>query len=458
MPTSYANSLLASVLRRTVARHIALALPVLLIALGGCGGSGGSDSSPALPTSGPPQIVRQLPPDFAVVIGMSEGVSLELVAGGEAPLRYQWRRDGIEIAGATASRYTIPPPRSAPQSEIYTVEVTNAKGSVVATPMKLRVLTAATGPAADRVRSVISPLRTLIAAANAGLWAAITDGVLSVNSWLPECQSGSVTLTVDGVLARVKTALPFPAGRLSSVYQNCELQRGFGMLDDGSVDITYDYVPTPQWVVHATVRGFRQRRTWLGDIRVDGQLRREHAVETMADKGSLWRTDSILVEPTPGATSVNLQTGRQTTLAGGRYRFMAVNEVGNRGQMMGSWDPGSWTADGLTIVVGADTYVLSGTSRASLGECWCELTEDARRIRLTHNGEHIAELASATETADFEYTVYRLLTPREPLGGGKRRRHSMPEDLRQEVLRALALRIAEELVPACPAPRSGRRP
>ncbi len=53
--------------------------------------------------------------------------------------------------------------------------------------------------------------------------------------------------------------------------------------------------------------------------------------------------------------------------------------------------------------------MLSGTSRATLGECWCELPDDARRIRLTRNGEHMADLTSAAETAEFEFTVYRLI-------------------------------------------------
>jgi len=82
-----------------------------------------------------PQPVTTAPPQITVAVGdhavgAGQTLTLTVTATGSPPPSYQWMKDGIDIAGATAATFTI---ASASPSDagVYTVRVTNALGSVV---------------------------------------------------------------------------------------------------------------------------------------------------------------------------------------------------------------------------------------------------------------------------------------------------------------------------------------
>jgi hypothetical protein len=95
-------------------------------------------SSPAtltVITSTPPSIVSQ-PQSQTVIAGQSASFSVS--ASGTAPLRYQWRRNGANIAGATASTYTLANAQPANAGQ-YTVVVSNNGGVATSAPATLTV-------------------------------------------------------------------------------------------------------------------------------------------------------------------------------------------------------------------------------------------------------------------------------------------------------------------------------
>lgn len=53
-----------------------------------------------------------------------------VAATGAAPLSYQWMKDGVTIAGATAASYTTPATSSLDTGAVFTVTISNAQGSV----------------------------------------------------------------------------------------------------------------------------------------------------------------------------------------------------------------------------------------------------------------------------------------------------------------------------------------
>jgi rhamnogalacturonan endolyase len=65
-------------------------------------------------------------------------VTFSVTATGTPPPTYQWRKDGVEIDGATSASYTIPNVVVA-DSGSYDVVVTNSTGSVVSTAVSLLV-------------------------------------------------------------------------------------------------------------------------------------------------------------------------------------------------------------------------------------------------------------------------------------------------------------------------------
>jgi len=60
-----------------------------------------------------------------------------VVATGQTPLRYQWRKNGTNITGATRPAYKTPPVTQDDNGAVFDVIVTNRFGSVTSTPAVL---------------------------------------------------------------------------------------------------------------------------------------------------------------------------------------------------------------------------------------------------------------------------------------------------------------------------------
>jgi pectate lyase len=101
-----------------------------------------TSSAATLTINVPPTITTQ-PASQTVTAGSS--VAFSVVASGTAPLRFQWRFNGANIAGATNSSFTIASAQSA-NAGSYTVVVTNVAGSTTSAAATLTVNTGAVAP------------------------------------------------------------------------------------------------------------------------------------------------------------------------------------------------------------------------------------------------------------------------------------------------------------------------
>ena len=72
-------------------------------------------------------------------VGIGQTASFSVTAGGTDSISYQWKRDGINIPGATASTYTTDATALADSNAVFTVVVSNASGTVTSNDAKLTV-------------------------------------------------------------------------------------------------------------------------------------------------------------------------------------------------------------------------------------------------------------------------------------------------------------------------------
>ncbi len=83
-----------------------------------------------------PQIGQQ---PFSQTVGVGAAVSFEVRASGDAPLNYQWQRNGVNISGATSSIYTIASVKSSDNNAKFRCIVTNSFGSATSNYATLTV-------------------------------------------------------------------------------------------------------------------------------------------------------------------------------------------------------------------------------------------------------------------------------------------------------------------------------
>ncbi|MFA5344637.1 MAG: Ig-like domain-containing protein, partial [Kiritimatiellia bacterium] len=85
-------------------------------------------------------VITMQPARQMVIVGQAAVFSV--TANGTAPISYQWRKNGMDIAGATAADYTTPALVAGDNGAIYSVVVTNAVGSATSASATLTVWSA----------------------------------------------------------------------------------------------------------------------------------------------------------------------------------------------------------------------------------------------------------------------------------------------------------------------------
>ena len=118
-----------------------------------CGGGGGGPPIP-VPVAVPPTVTLQ-PVSSSVTEG--QPASFSVAATGDAPLAYQWQRNGVDIVGATATSYTIAATVLADSGANFRALASNAAGTATSNAatltviMSVPVLTVTLQPAATTV-------------------------------------------------------------------------------------------------------------------------------------------------------------------------------------------------------------------------------------------------------------------------------------------------------------------
>ena len=97
-----------------------------------------------VPAGGTPPSITTQPAD--VTVTAPNPATFNVTATGDAPLSYQWLRDGGNISGATSASYTLDPTSSSDTGATFSVVVSNAAGSESSSAATLTVQTAGSAP------------------------------------------------------------------------------------------------------------------------------------------------------------------------------------------------------------------------------------------------------------------------------------------------------------------------
>jgi glucose/arabinose dehydrogenase len=91
------------------------------------------------PTSAQPPAIATHPQSKTVPVG--QNATFTVSAGGTAPLAYQWQRNGVDVAGATSSSYTVANAQPSDSGAQFRVVVRNAHGVATSDAATLTVTT-----------------------------------------------------------------------------------------------------------------------------------------------------------------------------------------------------------------------------------------------------------------------------------------------------------------------------
>src|SRR5437667_336716 len=138
----------------------------------------------------PPNITT--PPGKQTVTA-GQTASFAVVAAGTAPLSYQWQKNGVSIAGATAASYTTPATTTADSGATFRVVVTNTAGTVTSSAAALTVNADTTAPTVPAGLSATAASSSQINLT----WTASTDnvGVTGYNVYRGGTKIGTSTTT-----------------------------------------------------------------------------------------------------------------------------------------------------------------------------------------------------------------------------------------------------------------------
>ena len=101
--------------------------------------AGVRDCQTVPPTSppAPPECAVETQPKSCSTVGQSsqairlgQPAKFQVAVTGSPLIRFQWSRNGVEIAGATEPSYTTPPTTADDNDSVYSVTATNPVGSV----------------------------------------------------------------------------------------------------------------------------------------------------------------------------------------------------------------------------------------------------------------------------------------------------------------------------------------
>ena len=323
--------------------HIAVWLGAVVMA--GCGGGGGSGSPPPVATA--PAITVQ-PQSVTVLDGQS--ASFGVTASGTAPLTYQWRRNGSDIAGATGNAYALAAATLADSGASFSVQVSNSAGPVTSNAATLTVNpvapSIATQPASIGVPQGQAATFAVVAVGSAPLayqWrrggvdiagananaASFTTPVAVIGdngvlfSVVVSNATGSVTSAEATLTVSAASAGPSITAQPAAVTVAASATASFTVTAIGSAPLAYQWRRNAVNVTGATAASYTTPATAVGDDGARFSVVVSNALGSVTS-GEALLTVTATAAPLP-ARYVPVWSSNDTTAGSGSYTLSVVD-------------------------------------------------------------------------------------------------------------------------------------
>ena len=290
-----------------------------------------------------PTITTQ-PASLTVTAGQT--ATFAVLAAGTAPLSYQWRKNGVNIAGATAASYTTPATATTDSGSAFSVVVTNTAGTVTSSAATLTVNpapvvpTITTQPASLTVTAGQTATFTVVAGGTAPLsyqWQ--KNGVAILGATSPSyttpttttSDSGStfsvvVTNTAGTVTSAAATLTVNPAPVVPTITTQPVSQTvtagqtaTFAVVAAGTAPLSYQWRKNGVNIAGATAANYTTPTTTTSD---SGSTFSVVVTNTAGTVTSAVAT--LTVNPAPVVPTITTQPVSQTVTAGQTATFAVV--------------------------------------------------------------------------------------------------------------------------------------
>jgi hypothetical protein len=270
-----------------------------------------------------PSITTQ-PANQSVTAGKT--ATFTAVAGGTAPLSYQWQKNGSNISGATASTYTSPATTTSDSGSTYRVIVSNSAGTATSGAATLTVSAAAVAPSITT-----QPTSLTVTIGQVGIFAVVASGTAPLSyQWQ---KNGA---NISGAILATYTTLATTTGDNGSTYR-VVVSNSAGSVTSNAATLTVSAAIAPSISTQPTSKAVTAGQTATFTVTASGT----------APLNYQWQKNGSNIS---GATAATYTTPATTTSdSGSTYRVIVSNSAGTA------------TSNAATLTVNSST---SGTLRS----------------------------------------------------------------------------------------------
>ena len=382
-----------------------------------------------------PSITTQ-PANQTVTAGQT--ATFSVVAGGTAPLTYQWQKNGVNIAGATSTSYTTPATATTDSGSTFDVVVSNSVGSVTSSAATLTVNAAPVAPSitAQPTSQTVTAGQTATFSVVAGGTAPLTyqwqkNGVnvagatgtsyttpatatvdsgstfdVVVSNSIGNITSSAATLTVNpGQVAPSITTQP------ANVTVTAGQTATFSVVAGGTAPLTYQWQKSGVNIAGATGTNYTTQATATTDSGSTFDVVVSNSVGSVTSSAA-----TLTVNVAPVAPSITTQPTSQTVTAGQTATFSVV--AGGTAPLTYQWQKNGVNIAGAT----GTSYTTPTTATTDSGSTFLVVVSNSAGSKtssaatLTVNAAPVAP-SIATQPANVTVTAGQTATFSVVAGG-----------------------------------------